>query len=300
MITGYAVIIDDEILYCSNEKKYTVFEILLFIEKLITAINPKQEWRINKIIFQDSHDKKLRMIIKHVITKDHHNVFYCILGNIRLESRTAMDMLEEFYDKVNDNYNSVDFLKNPSKKELFREVISILTRNLTKKYESLLKQDIFTTNFTTELANKILYCGISSQGLPIISELYDTSLLDNLNKDLNSENVELFSSNLSAHLATVEMNSKIRANLNLKEIHIEDVNSKEFKKIFIFTDINEYSLDFFASGESRKIKSLLEQLKNDIASERVLKEDFSGDLKPYKHLKKFFDKATDKWKKESE
>jgi hypothetical protein len=41
MITGFAIILDEEILYVSNHNKYPFFEIVLFVEKLkkLLALN---------------------------------------------------------------------------------------------------------------------------------------------------------------------------------------------------------------------------------------------------------------------
>ncbi|MFX0070383.1 MAG: hypothetical protein ACFFAO_04760 [Candidatus Hermodarchaeota archaeon] len=296
MITDYAIILENNILYCSNEKKYTTFEIVLFIEKLIHTLNPKQTWRLNNVLFQNFDKNEERIIIKHLITSDRQNLIFCILGKIQLKSQFIINMLEEFYEKVNEYYKSIEVLNNSSKKPIFKEIMNILTDFLTNKYNKILDLEEINNDYVKNIENKILYCGISSQGLPIISHLYDTSLLDNLSKQINEENIELFSSNLSAQLATIEMNSKIRANISIKEIHIDDFGSRNPNKIFVFTDIFGYSLDFLTTGDYNKTKQIIRRLEQKISKEKVLQIEFSGDLKPYKHLQNYFDEVINDFK----
>ena len=257
MITGYSIILEDEILYCSNEYTFTTFEILLFIEKLIRSLNPHQTWRLNNLCFQNSAGQEERMIIKHIITDTHQNLFFCLLGDIKFGSKEALNLLEDFYEKINEYYKSVDVLKHASKKLIFREIVRIIIEFLSETYEDLLQIEETNQAIKNDFDNKVLYCGISSQGLPITSQLFDKALINNLEKEINEENIELYSSNLSAQLATIEMNTLIRTNLNIKEIHIDDFGSKNPQKMFIFSDIHRYSLDIFASGNFYKIYELL-------------------------------------------
>lgn len=295
MITGFSIILENEILYCSNEYTYTTFEILLFIEKLIRSLNPKQTWRLNNICFQNSSGQEERMIIKHLITSTRQNLFFCLIGDLKFGSQEAFNLLEEFYEKINEYYKSVEVLKVSSKKLIFREIVQIAIDFLTSKYESLLNNELFKYNEGKNQDNKILYCGISSQGLPITSELYDKNLLTNLEKEINEENIELFTSKLSAQLATIEMNTLIRTNSRIKEIHIDDFGSKYQRKMFIFSESYSYSLDVLASGDFHEIKKVLDVLKERISQEKVLQHEFSGDLKPYKHLQQYLNEFVSKF-----
>ena len=49
MINGFTIILEEDILYCSNQKKYNSFEVILFLEKLLRSINPRNTWRLKKI-----------------------------------------------------------------------------------------------------------------------------------------------------------------------------------------------------------------------------------------------------------
>jgi hypothetical protein len=250
-------------------------------------LNPNQTWRLNTLCFQNSSGQEERMFIKHLITDTHQNLFFCLLGDINFGSNVAINLLEEFYYKINEYYKSVDVLKQASKKLIFREIVKIILDFLSDAYEEPLQIEETKRDMENGFLNKILYCGISSQGLPITSQLYEKDLLNNLEKEISEENIELFSSNLSAQLATIEMNTLIRTNLNIKAIHIDDFGSKNPQKMFIFSDIHGYSIDIFATGNFYKISELLEQLLKKVSQEHVLHYEFSGDLKQYKHLQEY-------------
>ena len=158
---------------------------------------------------------------------------------------------------------------------------------MSDKYLELLEEEIIFEENGNSTQNSILYTGVSAQGLPIISQLYDEDLLKNLQKEKTNENIELFSSDLSAKLATISMNTQIRAKTKIKEIHIFDSENIKSKKIIFFGNINGYSLDFIASGNFYKLKNIFNQLKAKMMLEAVFLKEFSGDLKPYKHLKQY-------------
>ena len=87
MISGFSVILDNEVLYCSNDAKYTLFEIVLFVQKLLKSINPRHNWRLKDIFLEGQEMGKERMLIKHVLTKDNKDLFYCISGAFKTSSR---------------------------------------------------------------------------------------------------------------------------------------------------------------------------------------------------------------------
>lgn len=286
MITGYAIILEDDILYCSNEYKYAEFEIILFIVKLLRSLNPKHSWRLSNILLKA--DTMERMIIKHFITEKNQNLFFCVTGDFKIDSQESRKMLEEFFEKIQAYYKKVDVLKHCSKKQVFREILKIITYYLWEKYAILFENEEIMQEIDNTVSNKIFYSGISSQGLPIISQLYDKTILKDLDKEITDENVELFNSTLSAQLATIEMNTLIRAQRDIKEIHFIDTEDKKQEKIILFEDIHNYSLNFFGTGNISKIKDVLTHLKKKISKEKILKKDFLGDLKSYKYLSRFF------------
>ena len=285
MISGFGIIFEDEILFCSNENKYTAFEIILFVEKLISSLNPKQTWRLNNIFLKGYRMGKERMIVKHTVSQKKENVFICIGGDFQANSKIAAEMLEIFYEKVKSYYKTSESLRTAAKKPVFKEIIETITDFLWGKYEDLLEdEEEIEAEEDEDVLNNILYCGISAQGLPIISQLYSSIFFDNLGRDTTHENVELFSSDLSAKLATIAMNTVIRAKTSIREIVIDDLENPKEKKIVLYGDMDSFSLDFLASGNLLKVKEVFNGLKEYLSKEEILHEEFNGDLKPYKHL----------------
>ncbi len=227
------------------------------------------------------------MIIKHFVSKMNNNLFFCIIGGFKEGSQESHKLIEEFYEKVKIYYRNTDILNECSRKPVFKEILKILITHLKEKYTSILENEVPEQNVNSKINNRILYCGISSQGLPIISQLYDKTLLNNLNIEISEENVGLFNSNLSAQLATIEMNTIIRSRTKVKEIQIVDTDDIKNKKIILFEEIYNFSLNFFATGNFYKIRWIFEQLKEKISKENILQKDFLGDLKPYKYLSDF-------------
>ncbi|MFX0038485.1 MAG: hypothetical protein ACFFAB_04020 [Candidatus Heimdallarchaeota archaeon] len=294
MISSFSIILENGILYCSDEKKYNAFEIILFTEKLLRSINPRNTWRLKKICLKHKKTGRERIIVEHKVTKAGQNLFFCSIGNFSVGSTESFKMLSDFSKQVEVQYNDLDRLKFSSKEPTFKEVIRLITDYLKDKYLDPLEEEIIYHKSNNNEENTILYAGISAQGLPIVSQLFDINLLKNMNRDKTSENIELYSSDLSAKLATISMNTLIRTKTNIKEIHIEDIenvqeNSK--KKIILFGNINGYSVDFIATGNFYKVKSIFKQLKSKLALDSAFREEFKGDLRPFKHLKFYLDEV---------
>ncbi len=263
MITGFSIILDDDVLYVSNENKYPTFEIVLFVKKLISSLNPKNLWRLTDIYFEAEFEKE-RMLIKHLVTENDQNLFYCITGDFLSNSKEVSKLMSEYYEKVTANYETVEIIRKASKNSEFPKIIKLITGYLWDKYRAPLEdEDIELQSSDTE--NKIIYCGISSQGLPIISQLYDKTLLHNFHREITNESVELFSSNISAKLATIAMNTQIRAKTKIKEVHFNDLGDNGCKKLILYGNINDYSLDFIASGDFVKIKDIFKQLEENVS-----------------------------------
>ena len=88
-MTVFGIVLEDDVLFCSDEKKYNYFEIVIFIEKLLRSVNPRQFWRLNDIyleevsglgIVKEQENGITNMSIKHLITANNKNLFYCLVA----------------------------------------------------------------------------------------------------------------------------------------------------------------------------------------------------------------------------
>ncbi len=291
MISSFSIILENDVLYCSDENKYKAFEIVLFVEKLMNIFR----WRLKNICLKSRKKKRERIIVEHIITNAGQNLFFCCVGHFSVGSKESFKMLKEFRDQVKSQYKDLSRLKFASGEPTFKQVINLITEYLKDKYLDPLEEEIIYDKVNNNNGrNEILYAGISAQGLPIISQLYDNNLLSNLEREKTFENIELFSSDLSAKLATISMNTQIRAKTKIKEIHLDDIINPENhngKKVILFGNINGYSIDFIATGNFYKIKSVFKQLKAKMALDSAFKNEFSGDLRPFKHLSYYLDEV---------
>ncbi|MFW9879945.1 MAG: hypothetical protein ACFFG0_43280 [Candidatus Thorarchaeota archaeon] len=288
MISGFTIILEEDILYCSDKRKYNSFEIILFLEKLLRSINPRNTWRLKKICYKDHKIGRERIFVKHIVTVKQQNLFFCIIGNFNVGSEETFKIVNEFSKQVNIHYKNLAELKKAAEESTFTEIISLITAYLKDKYTEPLEEEIIFDVNENNYKNTILYAEISSQGLPIISQLYDINLLMNLTKEKTNENIELFTSDLSAKLETISMNTQIRAKKRIKEIHFVDTENAKNKMIILFDNINGYSFNFIASGNFYIIKDFFKEFKSKIAVDAIFQQEFAGNLKPYKHLHKYF------------
>jgi len=70
LISGFTIILEDDVLYCSNENKYNAFEIVLFVEKLMKFF----QWRLKNICLKSKKIGRERIIVEHVITNAGQNL----------------------------------------------------------------------------------------------------------------------------------------------------------------------------------------------------------------------------------
>ncbi|MHA2039684.1 MAG: hypothetical protein ACW98X_24975 [Promethearchaeota archaeon] len=284
MITGFTIILEDDVLYCSDDKKYNLFEVVLFVEKLMSSINPRYTWRLKAITLKDEKIGREAIIIKHIITSKQQNLFFCIIGSFDVNSLETHKIVNEFSKQVNIQYKNFVELKYASENSTFKKIVDLIVSYLRDKYFEPLEEEIIFDKKGNNIKNLIIYAGISSQGLPLVSQLCDPNLLMNLTVERSNENIELFTSDLSAKLETIAMNTQIRAKTKIKEIHINDAEKSSSKMIILFGNINGYSLDFIASGNFYKIKDIFKQFKANLSQDAIFEREFLGDLKPFKHL----------------
>ncbi|MFX1524078.1 MAG: hypothetical protein ACFFCC_11265 [Promethearchaeota archaeon] len=285
MITGFTIILEDDVLYCSDQNKYNLFEIVLFVEKLISSINPRYTWRLRQICLKAQKKGRETIVLKHVITKKQQNLFFCIIGKFDVNSNETFKIVNEFSKQVKIQYRNLSELKYAAEDPTFTKVMDLIISYLRDKYLEPLEEEIIFDEKGNNVKNVIIYAGISSQGLPIISELCDPDLLMNITSEKSLENIELFSSDLSAKLETIAMNTQIRGKTKIKEILISDIENTSKKMAILFGNINGYSLDFIASGVFYKIKNIFKQFKSRMSKDEIFDKEFAGDLKPFKHLK---------------
>lgn len=284
MITEFCIILNNKIIFCSDECRYNTFEIILYLKDLLTNINPKNTWRLHKITLESVHSKRETIIIKHIVLNG-DQLFFCMIGEFSEFSIKCYELLRDFQNKVEIYYNSIEILKQAHKKVLFNTIIENIVDFILKEYEEFLDKEWFEADvmYNDFKENKILYCGISADGLPIIYKLFSNSLLKNLDFKVDDEKKEIWISNFSSKLSTLAVNALIRANSHLKSIHIKDIEENSFK-YSLFGVLNGYTVEMVGIGNYFQIQKIFDELLNALSKYKVLQNNFNGDLKPYRAL----------------
>jgi len=95
------------------------------------------------------------MIIKHLITENNKNLFYCITGNFPSNSEEVSKLMDEYIEKVTANYETAEAIKELSTHSEFSKVIKLITGYLWDKYRDPIEDEIIDLK-CSDMKNKIL------------------------------------------------------------------------------------------------------------------------------------------------
>jgi len=99
MLTEFCIILNNKIIFCSDECRYNTFEIILYLKDLLTNVNPKNTWRLHKITLESVHSKRETIIIKHIVLNG-DQLFFCMIGEFSEFSIKCYELLRDFQNKV--------------------------------------------------------------------------------------------------------------------------------------------------------------------------------------------------------
>jgi hypothetical protein len=295
MISTFGIIINDQVVYSSVEEDEPVFEVVVFAN-VLTKMLSKNSWKLHKIIVNPVNSLEDEKILIHqtYFKPLDLEVLYCVKGNFQEGSRVGYETLRQFEQKIEEEYpptTILDVITN--KKEVFKHLCEETSFFLEEKYGKRIEEEEFLHEiFTGEPA--LLYAGLSCQGLPIVSKLFGISIID-IGTDISEEElkskIDYFQTTISGQLATIAINSFIRAKAFTKEIQIlldEKENMYGFIN-FAQTGINDlYTLELFTTGQPSKSNEFFNKVKN--SSQHLfscLQKPFAGELKPYIRVKEF-------------
>ncbi|MHA1338892.1 MAG: hypothetical protein ACTSRZ_02810 [Promethearchaeota archaeon] len=295
MISTFGLIVNDEIIYTSNEQDYPILEIVIFSNSLLKMLS-KNKWRLHKIIITPINSSENEKILVHqkYYCDNNLDVLFCVKGKFSEGSRIGYELLSNFEEQITQLY-PVDKLESiiQEKKNAFRQFCDEISSELEDKYKQrIVEEKNMHENFIEESA--ILYTGISCQGLPIVSKLFGINLIDtDLEYDEESlkSKIEYFETTISGQLATIHINAFIRAQININEIQIILDPEEKLYAFINFAPVglnNQYILELFTMGNPYKSKDFIEKVKNTINNRfECLHKPFAGELKPYAKLKEF-------------
>jgi hypothetical protein len=286
---AFALIADEDILYCSNEDAFPFFEVVIFANALNKQLSAGK-WHMHKIILWPltaEHD--MRILIRVVPSEDGRCLLYCVFGDFQKGSVLGYQLLEEFEKRLTVVYSHQSICSMATtRQDILKSLCAEIVETLRKKYQDKVdaqaeEHEVFRGPPT------IHYCGLSWQGLPIFSKLFDDALVEYLPETKNGEisRHELLETILSAKLATIVMNTVIRAQAHVHSIQIlMDSKASQYQLINFGVLPNSYSLELFASGQPKDLDKIFFDLCGKVEADPALTLPFTGDLKPYEWLKR--------------
>ncbi len=286
---AFALIADEDILYCSQEDAFPFFEIVIFANALNNQLSAGK-WKIHKVVLWPmAADHDQRILTRVTRSDDGRSLVYCVYGDFQKGSVTGYQLLEEFEKRLTVVYPPQSICSMATtRQEILKNLCSEIVENLRKKYQEKVDAQAEEHEVFTGIPT-IHYCGLSWMGLPIFSKLFDDSLIINLPEIRNGEmsRQEVLESILSAKLATIVMNTVIRAQAHVHSIQIlTDPKAAQYQLINFGVLPNNYSLELYASGQPKDLDKIFFEICGKVESDPTLSMPFTGDLKPYEELKK--------------
>lgn len=295
MISTFGIIINDQIVYSSVEEDEPVFEVVVFANVLIKMLS-KNLWKLHKIIVEPINSiEDEKILIHQVYNKDQNlDILYCVKGNFQEGSRIGYEVLRLFQERIEQAFplSNIQSVLN-EKKQVFKQLCEETSFFMEQTYGKRIEEEEFLHEvFIGEPA--LLYAGLSCQGLPVVSKLFGISIIDMgteiCEEDLKCK-IDYFQTTISGQLATIAINSYIRAKAYAKEIQIL---LDEMDKLFGFINFSQigvndlYTLELFTTGQPSKSNEFFNKVKSSAQTTfECLQKPFAGELKPYSKVKEF-------------
>ncbi|MCP4763990.1 MAG: hypothetical protein GY870_19615 [archaeon] len=296
----FAIIVNDKIVYASNVAEEPMFEVAIFTNALFKLLS-KNTWKLHKIILQPlAGFHKEKILVHQVYYKEYDlDVLYCEKGQFTNGTSISYKALQKFQDDVENMYPPETFLDMiESKQVIFQEACENITFNIIQSNGKLHSKDKKKSNEKMNGKPLLLYTGVSTQGLPIVSKVFDPRVIIG-NTEMTGEEFEksihLMENTISGQLATISINSFIRAKSYVEEIQILMDEEKQLYGFINFGQVGTnriYTLEIFTMGQSSASNVFFKRIKNTSENFECLQNPFAGELKPYSELKDFLSSLT--------
>lgn len=289
----FAIIVNDNIIYVSRIEEEPRFEVIVFANTLSKLLG-QQNWKLHKLILNpiSTHEKE-RLLIHQVYHRNLDlDVIYCVSGKFSNGSKVGYEILQKFQYRIEKVFKPEVFLDAiKDKKEIFQNFCEEIAFYLEKNYNELIEQE--ENRHEVFIGDPgIVYSGISTQGLPIVSKLFNPAMIIGNRGDREKLNKRIlfFENTISGQLATISINSFIRAKSYVEEIQfLLDEEEQKFGFInFAQIGVNKiYTLEFFSVGQPSISSEFFKSVKNTSDNFECLQNPFAGELTPYSKLRQF-------------
>ena len=284
----FAVIINSKIRYCSKEIQYAKFEIAIFADMLISQISQGQPWNLHKIHFKSEDGKDLILCIRRENSWDGENeLITCLLIESKNDTAYEYQILEKFAKNISIEYPITDIHESLDDDfEGFQTLCDLMAATLFGDanrglIDGSARSDVYGGG------NQLIYAGIATNGLPVISQLYEQQSILTFEDEGKKE---LTTTILSGQLATISINAFIRAQCHVESIQIK-ISPTENKYIFFtfhsFGRKGTFILETLNAGKPNSFLDFNEKILKELNANECFSDVFGGGLKKYAPIKTY-------------
>jgi hypothetical protein len=286
----FALIVDNSILYCSNPNAYPKFEIICIINQLIKNIADARPWALHKVLVQPTASfcgEKI-LIRKFLSQNQATEMILCLVGEFNQGADFGYELIDGIFQNLNDQF-CIDHIKENfvEKESKIKDLCDLLSpKHLGNAYEDFMNSQAKSESYIGP--NKLIYSGISTNGLPIISQMHDGHEIFRLDTE---DKKLLMTSILSGQLATIAMNAYVLAGVYLDSIEVK-ISSHENRFLFFhfaqFGYQNMFTLECISTGTPDVIWGEIRSVIPQLLSQHVYQKAFEGNLKEFTSTKALF------------
>lgn len=308
MLVGFALLVDDTILFVSDEDQIPWVEVVIFADALNNSLS-HGNWALHKVVMSparlsgvETPEGEPRQVLIKTSRVGDTEVLYCLCGQCDRGFQTGYELLDEFETRVTSVYKPEQLGQvSGQKEEQLKNICGEIVAGLSEKFETKAAGGDLASETFPDDPPRVHYVGISSQGLPIVSRLYDEEILEYLetlapSADASNSSqlspAEYVESTLSAKGATIAMNALFRAQANVDAIQIK-IHANKYHFLY-FRPCGQYTVELYASGNPTGIEYLLEKILGFFTDHPTMQQPFTGDLKTVRPLREILDNLPQK------
>jgi hypothetical protein len=283
MNTTISIILDDSIIYCSQESFYPKSEIIIITNSFLKQLAEERNWILHQIILQStSNTGPEKILIRRFASKNKkHELILTVSGHFQNGAAVGYLLLDELYENISTAY-SIEKVGKWSARDLnnFKIFCDFTASGMIASITDKLLR-IYPKRQQEIMQNQLIYMSISTNGLPVLSNLFENQTLFRVD-DIQKRN--LITTALSGQLATISTNTLIRAKCYLHSIQFKIDHETDQLLFFNFIQIGnlgQYLLETLSTGDPDIIYPHLLQIASKINSYPAFFTPFTGILKQF-------------------
>lgn len=292
LILKYGMIIDQEVIYASDE----IFENLIQIVNFAASFAMNMtKGRIEKI-HHEFNDEPWTTVVRTSVLPDKRHLHFVIAGSYE-------NFPPEFQNQILDNFTlEVDNAFNLKKMERIHatniaefevrmhKIVSKVDVGLSLIHEMDAEADTFLVRESKDVDTIIHYIGISTSGIPVRNQLYNNQLVSTFklpSKD-NASKQDVLRTLMSAQFSAIVNSSLLKAFTRIAELtfsYMEPGTSRKNILIAAFFPIgykNQYTLEICYEGQRAIVEGFRKAC--DTLFSKFLKVPFKGNIKEFEFV----------------